>query len=244
MPVPFLVPILGAMAGTIAGPALGIGAAAAAGGAAATGIGSLLATAAPAALGSGIATLAAGGDPREALMNAALAGFGSAAMPGVTGAVQGLGGAAAPQAATSAATSAAPAASLRPMMRPTDLTAAAQPAAPAAAGGSGFMDNLGKVKDVMGMMQSEQESAPMPAPQTTGGQPTAVAGGSPFGNILGVQPQRTPTAMDYAGYQSFAPPPTTNMSMMPASLNTGLGTLRPQPQNVGQDFSLSRGGIM
>jgi type IV secretion system protein TrbL len=241
MPVPFLVPILGAMAGTIAGPALGIGAAAAAGGAAATGIGSLLAAAAPAALGSGIATLAAGGDPREALMNAALAGFGSAAMPGVTSALQGVGGAAAPQAATSAA----PAASLRPMMRPTNLTAAAQPAAPAAAGGSSFMDDLGKVKDVLNMLGSDEQQTPkpMPAPQIAGGQPTAVAGGSPFGNILGVQPQRTPTAEDYTGNLSFAPPPETDMSMMPESLNTGIGLLRPRLQDTEQDFSMTRGGI-
>jgi hypothetical protein len=105
------------------------------------------------------------------------------------------------------------------------------------------MDNLGKVKDVMGMMQSEQESAPMPAPQTTGGQPTAVAGGSPFGNILGVQPQRTPMAEDYTGNLSLAPPPETNMSMMPASLNTGIGLLRPRPQDTEQDFSMTRGGI-
>jgi hypothetical protein len=106
------------------------------------------------------------------------------------------------------------------------------------------MDDLGKVKDVLKMLGSDEQQTPMPAPQIAGGQPTAVAGGSPFGNILGVQPQRTPTAEDYTGNLSFAPPPETDMSMMPESLNTGIGLLRPRPQDIEQDFSLARGGIM
>lgn len=254
MPVPLLVPILGAMAGTIAGPALGLGAAAAAGGAAAGGIGSLLAGAAPAALGAGIATLAAGGDPREALMNAALGGAGSVALPGVTSALQGLGGAGAQQAAVEAvrtpvqAASAAPAASLRPVARPDTLMAAAGPAGAtptSAAGGPGFMDRLAQTQKIMGMVSpgEQQQAPPMPTPQITGGQPQAAAGGSPFGSILGAQPQTTPTAMDYTGGQSFAVPPTGSMSMMPDSLNVGLGQLRPREQAMGPGFNMARGFV-
>lgn len=85
MPVPFLVPLLGSMAGSLAAGAGIFGTAAAGAG------GSLIASAAPAALGSGIATLLAGGDFGEAATNALTAGIGSAAMPGVTSAVKGVG---------------------------------------------------------------------------------------------------------------------------------------------------------
>lgn len=86
MPVPFLVPLLGSMAGSLAAGAGIFGTAAAA-----TGAGSLIASAAPSAIGSGIATLLAGGDFGEAATNALTAGIGSAAMPGVTSAVKGVG---------------------------------------------------------------------------------------------------------------------------------------------------------
>ncbi len=69
MPVPFLVPLLGSMAGSLAAGAGIFGTAAAA-----TGAGSLIASAAPSAIGSGIATLLAGGDFGEAATNALTAG--------------------------------------------------------------------------------------------------------------------------------------------------------------------------
>lgn len=90
MPVPFLVPLLGSMAGSLAAGA-GIFGTAATGAAAAGTAGSLIASAAPSALGSGIATLLAGGDFGEAATNALTAGVGAAAMPGVTGAVRNVG---------------------------------------------------------------------------------------------------------------------------------------------------------
>lgn len=252
MPVPLLVPILGAMAGTIAGPALGIGAAAAAGGAAAGGIGGLLASAAPAALGAGIATLAAGGDPREALMNAALGGAGSVAMPAVTGALQGLGGAGAQKAAVEAvrapvqAASAAPAASLRPVARPDALVSGASSAASPLANIK--MQDVLRMSKMLGGSQQGQppQAGPMSTPQVSQGRPstggqTPMIGGSPMMTPVSQQPS-TPTAMDYIGEQ----PPTFDepggMSMMPgqglgmatpASLNVGLGALRPRQRQRG-----------
>ena len=235
------------MAGTMAGPALGIGAAAAAGGAAAGGIGGLLAGAAPAALGAGIATLAAGGDPQEALMNAALGGAGSVAAPALTGALQGLGGAAAQKAAVQsvkggaqAATAAAPATSLRPMMRPDNLMAAAGPAGAtptSAVGGPGFMDTLKQASQLSSLMPSgkQEQRAPMPAPQTTGGGGTPMQqSGGPFGSILGGQQAPTPTAASYTGGAglNFAGGTGMNMPMMmpqrqqPDYMTSGLGTMR------------------
>jgi len=88
MPVPFLVPLIGGLVGTAAAPAIGMSAAVAAG------------------LGSGIATLAAGGEPEEALLSGLGGGIASGLMPGVTSGVQGLaakGGQAAAQGAGSAA---------------------------------------------------------------------------------------------------------------------------------------------
>ena len=90
MPVPFLVPLLGSMAGSLAAGA-GIFGTAATGAAAAGTAGSLIASAAPSALGSGIATLLAGGDFGEAATNALTAGIGAASMPGVTSALKGVG---------------------------------------------------------------------------------------------------------------------------------------------------------
>lgn len=84
MPVPFLVPALGALIGTAAAPALGMSAALAAG------------------LGGGIATLAAGGDPKEALLAGATAGIGSALVPGITSGIQGMAGTAGKAAAEGA----------------------------------------------------------------------------------------------------------------------------------------------
>jgi len=84
MPIPFLVPAIGALVGTAAAPAIGMSAALAAG------------------LGSGIATLAAGGDPKEALMSGITGGIGGALVPGIAGAA-GKGAAAATQATGSAA---------------------------------------------------------------------------------------------------------------------------------------------
>lgn len=253
MPVPLLVPILGAMAGTIAGPALGLGAAAAAGGAAAGGIGSLLAGAAPAALGAGIATLAAGGDPREALMNAALGGAGSIAMPAVTGALQGLAGPAAQKTAVAAArtpvqaavspTAAAPAASIRPMARPDGLGAAAS-STPTGPFASMSGKDLMQMAKMMGVGQQQpQRQGPMSTPQVSQGRPggagqSAMVGGSPMMTPVTQQPS-APTAMDYTGGQSLATPPTGSMSMMPDSLNVGLGMLRPQQQG----FNMARGFV-
>ena len=86
MPVPFLVPVIGALAGTAAAPALGMSAALAAG------------------LGGGIATLAAGGTPQEALMSGITGGIGGALVPGIAGAAGQGAAAAAGQGATQAAT--------------------------------------------------------------------------------------------------------------------------------------------
>lgn len=92
MPVPFLVPAIGALVGTAAAPALGMSAALAAG------------------LGGGIATLAAGGDVKEALLAGATAGVGSALMPALTSGVAGAAGQGAKAAAQGATQSAAQAA--------------------------------------------------------------------------------------------------------------------------------------
>jgi hypothetical protein len=92
MPVPFLVPLIGGLVGTAAAPAIGMSAAVAAG------------------LGSGIATLAAGGEPEEALLSGLGGGIASGLMPGVTSGVQGLaakGGQAAAQGAAQGAGGAA-----------------------------------------------------------------------------------------------------------------------------------------
>lgn len=88
MPIPFLVPAIGALLGTAAAPALGMSAAVAAG------------------LGSGIASLAAGADPEEALFAGLTGGIGAGLMPGVTSGVQAMAGKGA-EAATAAATQAA-----------------------------------------------------------------------------------------------------------------------------------------
>jgi len=88
MPLPLLVPAVGALLGTAAAPALGMSAAVAAG------------------LGSGIASLAAGADPEEALFAGLTGGIGAGLMPGVTSGIQGLAGKGA-EAATAAATKAA-----------------------------------------------------------------------------------------------------------------------------------------
>jgi len=68
MPLPFLAPIIGGLIGTAAAPALGMSAAVAAG------------------LGSGIASLAAGADPKQALLSGLTGGIASGIMPGVFGA--------------------------------------------------------------------------------------------------------------------------------------------------------------
>lgn len=268
MPVPLLVPILGAMAGTIAGPALGLGAAAAAGGAAAGGIGGLLASAAPAALGAGIATLAAGGDPREALMNAALGGAGAAAMPAVTGALQGMAGAGAQKAAVEAVrtpvqaaasptaaslTSAAPTASLRPMARPEGLASAA--ASPFSSFSAQDLLKLSQTLGGGGSQPQPRTQGPMSTPQVSQGRPvsggqTPMVGGSPMMTPVTQQPS-TPTAADYIGQQTPVSPPIGSMSMMPeeeqlakampASLNVGLGALHPQQQNVMPNNAMLRG---
>jgi len=173
-------------------------------------------------------------------------------MPAVTGALQGLGGATAQKAAiegvkggTQAAASAAPAASLRPVARPDNLAAAA---GNAAASGPGFMDQLqqasklAKMASPGGQQQQQQQGMPMPAPQTTGGGGTqqAMGGGGSFGNLLGQQPQATPTAADYIGGTSLDAGPAprnfaggTGMQMpmgprqqQPDYMTAGLGTMR------------------
>ena len=68
MPLPFLAPLIGGLIGTAAAPALGMSAAVAAG------------------LGSGIASLAAGADPKQALLSGLTGGIASGIMPGVLGA--------------------------------------------------------------------------------------------------------------------------------------------------------------
>lgn len=89
MPIPFLVPAIGALVGTAAAPALGMSAALAAG------------------LGGGIATLAAGGSPQEALMSGITGGIGGALVPGIAGAAGKGAAAAAGQGAASAGGAAA-----------------------------------------------------------------------------------------------------------------------------------------
>ena len=89
MPLPLLVPAIGALVGTAAAPALGMSAAVAAG------------------LGSGIASLAAGADPEEALFAGLTGGVGAGLMPGVTSGVQAMAGKGAAQAAGQGATQAA-----------------------------------------------------------------------------------------------------------------------------------------
>lgn len=90
MPVPFLVPAIGALVGTAAAPAIGMSAALAAG------------------LGGGIATLAAGGSPKEALLAGATAGVGSALMPALTSGVAGAAAQGGKAAAAQGAAQAAP----------------------------------------------------------------------------------------------------------------------------------------
>lgn len=182
-------------------------------------------------------------------MNAALGGAGSAAAPAFTGALQGLGGAVAQEAAVQGvkggaqtATAAAPVTSLRPVMRPDNLMAAAGPAGAtptSAVGGPGFMDTLKQASKLSSLMPSgeQEQQAPMFAPQTTtgggGGAPMQQSGG-PFGSILGGQPAPTPTAASYTGGAglNFAGGTGMNMPMMmpqrqqPDYMTSGLGTMR------------------
>ena len=82
----FLLPILGSIGGMLA-PTAGAAAAgtAAAGGG---GIAALLGKAMMPALGAGIGTLIAGGDEKDVLRNAAIAGAGTAAFPGLVSGIQ------------------------------------------------------------------------------------------------------------------------------------------------------------
>jgi len=89
--VPFLLPLLGSMAGTMLPATLGTGIAASLG-LGGTAAGGLIAAAAPKAIGAGIGTLLGGGDLGEAALNGI--GFGAAGAGAAA-----LGGAAAPAAA-------------------------------------------------------------------------------------------------------------------------------------------------
>ena len=111
--VPFLLPLIGSLAGTMLPATLGTGIAATLG-LGGTAAGGLIAAAAPKAIGAGIGTLIGGGDIGEAALNAV--GFGAAGAGAAA-----LGGAAAPAAAAAGTTG-----------------AAAAPAAAAAAPAAGF----------------------------------------------------------------------------------------------------------
>ena len=78
MPLPALIPLLGSIAGTLAGPGLGAGVASALG-LGGTAAGSLIAAAAPKAIGAGIASLAAGASAPDAVQQV------MQAQPGVGG---------------------------------------------------------------------------------------------------------------------------------------------------------------
>lgn len=94
--IQFLLPILGSIGGMLAptagaaaaGTAAAGAGAAAAGAAGGGGIAALLGKAMMPALGAGIGTLIAGGDEKDVLRNAAIAGAGTAAFPGLVSGIQ------------------------------------------------------------------------------------------------------------------------------------------------------------
>lgn len=205
--VPLLAPLLGSMAASLLPATFGTGIAAALG---LSGAGAgLLAAAAPKAIGAGIGTLLAGGDMGEAAMNAV--GFGAA------GALGGAGGAAAGGAPTS---------SLRPMMRPPGLgaaapaivpTGAANAAASAAAGPTQTaMDTMQLFRKAQGAMGGNQQAPAMAMPQPVQQSSGTRASDNPM--LAGAPPP--PLS---AGMASMTIPSVSGSSAMPASV--GIGSL-------------------
>ena len=177
MALPSLVPLLGSMAGMLAGPEIGVAAASALG-ISGTPAGSLMAQASPKSIGAGIASLAAGGGADEAVQNALRM---SQDQMGTLG---------------------------QPQVMP-----GAMPSPPLSGGMAPQMPQ--------GMApQIPQGMPPQMPPQMPQGMPPQ-----------GMPPQmpQMPQGMVQQGpgdpTQILAPRP---MPQQPASLNTGLGTLRPQ----------------
>lgn len=188
MAVPSLVPLLGSMAGTLAGPGIGAAAASALG-LQGSPAGNLMAQASPKSIGAGIASLAAGGGMDEAVQQAlrmAQDQMGNLGQPPVG--QQGM-----------------------PMGQP-PMGQQGMPMAQPPMGG-------------MPMGQPPMGQPPMPQPPT--GQPPMgqpPMGGMPMGQPpMGGMPQQgmgSPT-------QILAPRPAPQAPPQPASLSTGLGTIRP-----------------
>ena len=219
--VPLLAPLLGSMAASLLPATFGTGIAAALG---MSGAGAgLLAAAAPKAIGAGIGTLLAGGDMGEAAMNAV--GFGAA------GALGGAGGAAAGGAPTS---------SLRPMMRPPGLGAAAPATVPtgaanAAASAAGptqtAMDTMQLFRQVQGAMGGNQQAPAMAAPPPVQQSSGPRASDNP---MLAGAPMAAPSA----AMANLTVPSVGGASAMPASVGIGSLPFRGQ-QPMGNDMMMA-----
>lgn len=151
MAVPNLVPLLGSISGTLAGPQLAQRAAAALG-IAGTPAGNLVAGASPSAIGAGIATLSAGAEVDEAMRQALQV---SQSQMGTLGQPQMQMGGAAPMPAAGASMSAPPAAA--------PVTGA--PAAPQ-------QMPQGAAQQAMVQAQQAPQGAPQMPPQQSAPQPT------------------------------------------------------------------------
>lgn len=184
----------------------------------------LLAAAAPKAIGAGIGTLLAGGDMGEAAMNAV--GFGA------MGAMGGAGGGA-------AAAGGAPTSSLRPMMRPPGLGAAAPATVPtgaanAAASAAGptqtAMDTMQLFRKVQGAMGGNQQTPNMAAPQPVQQSSGPRASDNPM--LAGAPPSPA------SSISNTTVPSVGGPSAMPASVGIGSLPFRGQ-QPMGNDMMLA-----
>jgi hypothetical protein len=219
--VPLLAPLLGSMAASLLPATFGTGIATALG---MSGAGAgLLAAAAPKAIGAGIGTLLAGGDMGEAALNAV--GFGA------MGAMGGAGGAAAGGAPTS---------SLRPMMRPPGLGAAAPATVPtgaanAAASAAGptqtAMDTMQLFRQVQGAMGGNQQAPAMASPQPVQQSSGSRASDNP---MLAGAPMAGPSA----AMANLTVPSVGGSSSMPASVGIGSLPFRGQ-QPMGNDMMMA-----
>lgn len=208
--IPLLAPLLGSLAGSLLPATLGTGIAGALGLKGATG--ALLAAAAPKAIGAGIGTLLAGGDLKDAALNAVGFGAGSALM--------GAGGAAGAAGATGA-----PMSSIIPQMRP-DMAAAAPVTVPteAAAAAISPRDMIRTAQQIAQASGGGQQSTPMAAPGVMQPQPRNRASENPMLTALqGPDSSAAPMMSMPATVPSVG-----GQSMMPASV--GIGSLPMQGQ--------------
>lgn len=210
--IPLLAPLLGSLAGSLLPASVGTGIAGALGLKGATA--GLVAAAAPKAIGAGIGTLLAGGDLKDAALNAVGFGAGSA----LTSQLMGAG-------ATNAG---AVAASPRPMVRP-NMAAAAAPVSAAvpseaAAAAVNPRDMLRTAQQIAQAVGGGQQPTPMPAPAIAQSQPRSRASENP---MLAALQGPTPSAAPMMSTPATVPS-VGDQSMMPASV--GIGSLPMQGQ--------------